>query len=144
MRSETLCEKKIGREENSRECFRSNEIRPKKKNTLVSGNSGDEKNLHPRGRNFFYPFSGDILFSSLAFFAFFVFLFAFLACLYSCLFFLLVCILVCFFCLFVCFLKLKIYILIHIRLCGRVSDKKIFIRLISGNKTTFFDLIKNF
>ena len=29
-----------------------------------------------------------------------------------------------FFCFFVCFLKLKLYILIQIRLCGRVSDKK--------------------
>ena len=43
-----------------------------------------------------------------------------------------------FFCLFVCFLKLKIYILIQIRLYGRVSDKKIFTRSISGNKTNFF------
>ena len=32
---------------------------------------------------------------------------------------------------------LKIYILIHIRLCGRVSDIKNFTRPISGNKTTF-------
>ena len=31
------------------------------------------------------------------------------------------------FCLFVCFLKLKIYILIHIQLCRRVSNKNIFI-----------------
>ena len=44
-----------------------------------------------------------------------------------------------FFCLFVlCFLKLKVYILIHIWLCGRVSDKKTFTRPISGNKTNFF------
>ena len=42
--------------------------------------------------------------------------------------------------LFVCliFLKLKMYILIHIWLCGQVSDKKIFIQLIFRNKTTFF------
>ena len=32
---------------------------------------------------------------------------------------------------------LKIYILIHIRPCGRVSDIKNFTRPISGNKTTF-------
>ena len=37
---------------------------------------------------------------------YYIFFFSFF-CLYSC-----------FFCLFVCFLKLKIYILIHIRLCG--------------------------
>ena len=42
------------------------------------------------------------------------------------------------FCSFVCFLKLKIYILIHVGLCGRVSDKNFFTRPISGNKTTFF------
>ena len=46
----------------------------------------------------------------------------------------------CFLCFFVCFLKLKIYILIHIRLCGRVSNKKIFTRPICRNKTTFFGL----
>ena len=47
----------------------------------------------------------------------------------------------CFFCLFVrCFLKWKMYILIHIWLCGRVSDKKSFNKPISGNKTTFFGL----
>ena len=42
------------------------------------------------------------------------------------------------FCLFVWFLKIKIYILIHIRLCGQVSDKKNFTRSISGNKTLCF------
>ena len=62
---------------------------------------------------FFNQFSGDIFFSSLVSFTF----------LYSW---------------FLCFLKLKIYILIHIRLCGRVSDKKKFTQSISGNKTTFF------
>ena len=38
---------------------------------------------------------------------------------------------------FVC-LKQKIFILIHIGLCGRVCDKKIFNRPISGNEATFF------
>ena len=38
-------------------------------------------------------------------------------------------------------LKLKIFILLHIWLCRWVSDKEIFTRLISGNKTTFFVLI---
>ena len=56
--------------------------------------------------------------------------FFFLAFLYYCLFFLLV-----------CFLKLKIYILKHIRLCGRVSDKYFFTRSFFGNKTTFFGLV---
>ena len=62
-------------------------------------------------------FSTDILFSSLASFAF--------------------CPLVIFvvFCLF---LKSKAYILIHIRLCWQVSDKNVFTQTISGNKTTFF------
>ena len=32
------------------------------------------------------------------------------------------------------------YILLHIRLCGRVSDNKIFTRPISGNKTFFYGL----
>ena len=41
------------------------------------------------------------------------------------------------FCLFVRFLKLKIYILILIRLCGRVSDKIFFTWPISGIKTPF-------
>ena len=77
----------------------------KKNNTLVSGNAGDEKNLHPRAAIFFSfdRFSGDILFSSLVSFAFFD----------SCFFLLL---LVC------CFLNLKMYILIQIPLCGWVSD----------------------
>ena len=43
------------------------------------------------------------------------------------------------FCLFVCcFLKFKMYILIHIRLCGRVTDKKISPGRLLENKTTFF------
>ena len=81
-----------------------------------------EKNLHLGSHKFIFlnRFSGDILFSSLVSFAFFVFSFFF------------------FFCLFACFLKLKMYVLIHIQLCGQVSDKKFFTWLISGNKTTFF------
>ena len=55
---------------------------------------------------FFNQKSGNVLFSSVVSFTFFVFL--------------------CFFCLFVCFLKLKTYILIHIGLCGWLSDKKNF------------------
>ena len=72
-----------------------------------------------------YPvrFSTDILFSYLVSFAF---------CLLVLLFFLR------FFCFFCFIFKSKIYILIHIRLCGRVSDKKIFTRPISGNKINFF------
>ena len=69
------------------------------KNTLVSGNADNEKNFHPRGRKF-------IVADFLEIFTFIVFLFFY------------------FFCLFVGFLKSKIYILIHIRLFGRVSDKK--------------------
>ena len=74
----------------------------KKKETLVSGNAGDEKNLHPSGRKFisFNQFSRNSLFSSLVSFAFFAYFFVLLF-------------------LLVCFLKLEIYILIHIRLCGR-------------------------
>ena len=49
---------------------------------------------------FLNRFSGDIIFSSLVSYAFFVFL-------------------------FVCFFEMKnIYLLIHIQLCGRVSDKE--------------------
>ena len=78
-------------------------------NPLVSGNAGDEKNLHPGGRIFsFNRFSSNFL---LCFF------FAFFA---------------------ICLLKWKIYILIHIRLSGRVSNKKIFTRSVSGNKITVF------
>ena len=94
-----------------------------KKNTLVSGNADDEKNLHPDQIYFFSQFSGDILFSSLVSFTFFVFCFFFFACLLVFCFFLLVCLFFAFFCLFVCFLKLKIYILIHTPLCGRVITK---------------------
>ena len=51
---------------------------------------------------FFKRFSGDIIFSSLVSFAFFVFLFLFC-------------------CLCFCFLKLKIYIMIQMRRCGRLG-----------------------
>ena len=43
---------------------------------------------------------------------------------------------------FFIFFLIKIYILIHIRLCAWVGDKKIFTRPISGNKTTFFSWLK--
>ena len=89
--------------------------------SLVSGNAGDKKNLHASGRNFFFffdRFSRDILFYSLVSFVFF---------------FILVCLL------FICsFLNTKMYIVIHIRLCRRVRDKKIFTRPISGNKQDYF------
>ena len=81
----------------------------KKKNTLVSGNAGDKKNLHTGARRFFLSiFQRYYLFFS--FFCLFVFLFFFL---FSFLF------------LLVWFLKLKINILIHIRLCGGCVIKKI-------------------
>ena len=89
---------------------KTSEITPKK-NTLVSGNAGDEKNLHP---DQIYFFKSIFRRYSLFFFGFFCFF----------------CLL--FFFLLVCFLKLKIYILIHILLCGRVSDNKISTRPISG------------
>ena len=37
-----------------------------------------------------------------------------------------------------CFLKLIMYILLHIRLCGRMSHKRYFTQPTSGNKNTFF------
>ena len=80
-----------------------------KKNALISGNGGDEKNLQLGGSRLF--FKSIFRRYSLFFFT----------------------------CLFV-FLKLKIYILIHIRVCGRVSDKTVFTRPISGSHTTFFGL----
>ena len=86
------------------------------KNTLVSGNAGDEENLPPGGRKFFFQRNSLFFFS---FFCFLVFLFVFPF--FDCL-----------------FLKLKIYILIYIWLCRRVSDKIFFTQPISGNKTTFF------
>ena len=45
----------------------------------------------------------------------------------------------CFLFLCVCFLfETKIYMLIHIRLCGRVTNENIFTRPFSENKTSFF------
>ena len=45
------------------------------------------------------------------------------------------------FCLFVCcFLKFKMYILIHIRLCGRVTDKKISPGRLMETRLLFFGL----
>ena len=67
---------------------------------------------------FFNQFSRYILFSSLVSFAFFDSCFS---CWFLC-----------------CFLKLKMYILVQIRLCGWLSDKTTFTWPISGNKTTFF------
>ena len=90
---------------------------------LVSGNAGYKDNLYVGCGKFifFNQFSGDIFFSSLVSFVFFVFLLL--------LFFLLVWI-----------LKLTICILMHIRLCGWVSDRKFFhpIDFRNQNKTTFF------
>ena len=72
---------------------------------------------------FFNQFSGYFLFCSLGSFAFLSLV--------------LFCVLVW------CFLKLKIYILIHIWLCGWISDKNIFTWPISRNKATcFFGLTK--
>ena len=88
-----------------------------KNNALVSGNAGDERNLHLGGRKF--------IFLSI-FRRHYLFFFSFFGFLYMLVF------------LVVCFLKLKIYILMHIQLCGWVSDKNIFTRPICGNKTTFF------
>ena len=64
--------------------------------------------------------AGDILFSSLVSFAFLMFLV--------------------FFGLLVCFLKLKIYILINIQLCGRVSDKIFFYQANFQKQDYFFGL----
>ena len=104
-------------------------LRPKKKKLLLF----PEIRVARAAAIFFSCFSGDILFSSLVSFVFFV----------SC--FLFVCLFVCFFFLFVCLLDVlwnkKMYILIYIWLCGRVSDKIFFTGPISGNKTTFFGLM---
>ena len=61
------------------------------------------------------------LLSSFGFFSFSLFFSTFFCFLFAC----------------VCFKK-KVYILIHIRLCGRVSDKRNFTLPISENKSTFF------
>ena len=90
------------------------------KKTLVSGNPGDEKNLHLPIyflKSFFKRYS---LFFFNSFCFVFVFLFFF------------------FFCLQTMLLKLNIYILIHCWVCGRESDKKSFTRPIFGNKTVLF------
>ena len=82
----TFCDKKIG----------------PNKYTLLSGNAGDKKNLHPGGRKF--------IFFLIDFPEIFFFLFQFL----------LLCLILVFVCLFVCyFLELNMYI------CGRVNEKKI-------------------
>ena len=79
-----------------------------------------EKSSPGQPQTFFLnQFAGDFLFSSLLSFFFF-------------------CILVF---LLVCSLKWKIYILIHIWLCRRVSDKDFFTQPISGNKTAFWPKI---
>ena len=83
--------------------------------TDVNKVSGQNKIPLFREIYFFNQFSGDILFSSLVSFALFVFLF---------------------FCLFVCFLKIKLYILIHIRLCGGWVTHFFYITIIYQNKTS--------
>ena len=80
-----------------------------KKNVLISGNGGDEKNLQLGGSKLFFKSIFREIFSFLLY-------------------------------LFVCFLEIKNIYSEHIRLCGRVSDKTIFTRPISGNHTTFFGL----
>ena len=117
--------------------FRKFKDRPKK---FVSGNAGDEKNLHPGCRKFIFlnRFSGNILFSSLVSFVFLYSWVCFVLYSWVCFVFVFFCLFFLFFFgLFVCLMKLKFYILIHIRLCGWMSDKKNFTRPISGNKTTF-------
>ena len=97
-------------------------FRPKKNILLFPEIRTTRKIFTLTAANFFFflnRFSGDIVFSSLVSFVCFVLLYLFAY-------------------LFVCFLKLKIHVLIHIRLCGRMSDKKNFTRPISGNRTTFF------
>ena len=97
-----------------------------RKNTLVSRNASDEKNLRPGGRKF--------IFLKSVFRKYSLFFFSFFCCcflgvfLYSCFFF------CCCFCLFVYFLKLKVYILIHVA----YERRNIFTRPTSGSKTAFF------
>ena len=100
------------------------QLRPKKtkKNSCFRKCRWREKSSPGRPQIFF--FLSIFRRYSLSFFSFFCFLLL--------LFFLFVCLFIC------CFLKSKMYILIHIRLSGRVSHKKIFTRPISGNKTIFF------
>ena len=80
-----------------------------KKITLVYRNAGGEKIYSPGGRNFFLIDFPEILSFLLELFLLFLIL---VFCLFVCLF-------------VWCSVKLKMYILIHIRLCGRVDDKKI-------------------
>ena len=74
-------------------------------------------------RNIFTQMTANLFFQSifqiyyLVFFSFFSFFYYFFVC---------------------CFLKLKMCIVIHIQLCGRVSIKEIFTQPIFRNKTTFF------
>ena len=80
---------------------------------------GDEKNLHPDGHKFISNcFSGDILFSSLLSYAFFVFSFYLPVCLL--------------------FEIKNIYSDTH-SLCGRVSGNKS--SWAAANKTTFFFVV---
>ena len=93
-----------------------------KNNTPVSGNAGDEKNLYPGGLKliFLNQFSGEIFSILLQFLFLFCILFFFCFVLITCLF------------------EIKnIYSDTHSNI-GQVTDKESFIRLISGNKTTFF------
>ena len=101
-------------------------MRPKKKlKNSCFRTVGEKKNLHPGGRRLFFQsiFRRYSLFF-LGFFCFFCIL-IFLAC----------------FSFYFFFLILKTYILIRIRLCRWVRNKKIFTRPICGNKTTLFGLI---
>ena len=102
-----------------------------KKNTLVSGNADDEKNLHPDQIYFFSQFSGDILFSSLVSFTFFVFCFFFF-CLFACFLLFFACLFVfCFFLLVCLFFEIKnIYSDTYSTM--QASDHKIFTQPISG------------
>ena len=118
------------------------------KNTLVSGNAGDQKNLHRATANHYFlikltefywlnvchyglkiqslTWTYHYTFQNLqpaSFFSFFSFLFVWISL-----------------CVCVFLVKQKMYILIQFWLCGRVSDKKNFTRPIFGNKTAFFDL----
>ena len=98
------------------------------KKLLISRNACDDKNFHLDGCKFFFLIDFlEILFFLLRFLLLFL-LFLLFVCLFICL----------------MFFKLKMNILIHIPLCIRVSDKKIFTRQIFRNKTTFFGLILTF
>ena len=85
-----------------------------------------------------YPerFSTDTVNNNNIFFLLFFFGFFYFSIFFSFFCFLLVC--KCVFC-----SKPKIHILIHIRLCERLSEKNNFTRLTSGNKTAYFFLLTN-